>query len=163
MTLKNQPGLGELLRYVSELVEYGAEQHYNQMQINYRARYTPVLRALRSGAQTVSEITACTHLTQGAISQTLGHMEADGIITRQRGDDGRKTFICLTDHGHGLVLKLEQHWEATFATIAQLEQEVGHPIRQVLQDTARLLEQRGFSQRLSDHKLALSAGVEAHE
>ena len=77
MNRKNQPGLGELLRYVSELVELGAEEHYQQMQIHYRARYTPVLRAIRSGAQTVGEITSCTHLTQGAISQTLGHMEAD--------------------------------------------------------------------------------------
>ncbi|MFJ4457288.1 MarR family winged helix-turn-helix transcriptional regulator [Pseudomonas sp. NPDC089392] len=163
MSMKIEPGLGELLRYVSELVEYGAEEHYSQMQINYRARYTPVLRALRSGAQTVTEITACTHLTQGAISQTLGHMEADGIITRQRGDDGRKTFICLTAHGEALLLKLDQHWAGTFATIEQLEHEVGYPLRQVLQDTARLLEQRGFSQRLNDQKLAMTAEVAVDE
>ena len=41
-------GLGELLRYVSELVELGADEHYQQMGVNYRARYTPVLRAIRS-------------------------------------------------------------------------------------------------------------------
>ncbi|MNE15211.1 hypothetical protein D3C80_1081170 [compost metagenome] len=90
-------------------------------------------------------------------------MEADGIISRQRGDDGRKTVIHLTVHGEELLLKLDQHWEATFATIEQLEHEVGHPIRQVLLDTARLLEQRGFSQRLSDLKRAMTAGVTADE
>lgn len=159
MSTKNEPGLGELLRYVSELVELGAEEHYGQMQINYRARYTPVLRAIRSGATTVTEITARTHLTQGAISQTVGHMEADGLITRQRGEDGRKTIIHQTPHGQEVISKLEAHWETTFATIEQLEHEVGHPIRRVLESTARALEQRSFSRRLSDLKLGMIAGV----
>jgi DNA-binding MarR family transcriptional regulator len=163
MNPKNQPGLGELLRYVSELVEFGAEEHYRQMQIHYRARYTPVLRAIRSGAQTVSEITACTHLTQGAISQTLGHMEADGVITRQRGEDGRKTFVHLTAHGESLLCKLDAHWQATFATIEQLEEEIGHPLRQVLEDTAKALQRQGFAQRLSQLKLACPQEQSAHD
>src|SRR5690606_10830582 len=109
MNRKNEPGLGELLRYVSELVEFGAEEHYQQMGLNFRARYTPVLRAIRSGAQTVTEITTRTHLTQGAISQTVGHMEADGMISRQRGEDARKSVIQLTPVGKKLVAKLNSH------------------------------------------------------
>ncbi|QXH49475.1 MarR family winged helix-turn-helix transcriptional regulator [Pseudomonas fakonensis] len=157
MNTRNTPGLGELLRYVSELVEHGAEEHYRQMQLNYRARYTPVLRALHSGAQTISEVTACTHLTQGAISQTVGHMQADGVVTRQRGEDGRQSLIRLTPHGEGLLCKLQAHWQATFAAIEQLEQEIGHPLRQVLEHAASALEQQGFSQRLSAVKLACAA------
>ena len=57
MNSREKPGLGELLRYVSELVEQGAEEHYRAMSLNYRARYTPVLRALHAGAQTVTDIT----------------------------------------------------------------------------------------------------------
>lgn len=157
MSRKNEPGLGELLRYVSELVELGAEEHYQQMSLNYRARYTPVLRAIRSGARTVTEITAHTHLTQGAISQTVGQMEAAGVISRQRGEDGRKSVIRLTPSGKKLVAKLDSHWSATFGLIEQLEEEIGYPLRRVLEDTARALERQGFSQRLSSIKQSLAA------
>ncbi|MCU7249947.1 MarR family winged helix-turn-helix transcriptional regulator [Pseudomonas koreensis] len=163
MNQKVEPGLGELLRYVSELVELGAEAHYQQMGMKYRARYTPVLRAIRSGARTVTEITARSHLTQGAISQTVSHMEAEGVISRQRGEDGRQAVIELTAAGKELVTRLNAHWAATFETIEQLETEVGYPLRRVLEDTARALEQRGFSQRLSDFKRSQIAGVSAHE
>lgn len=163
MTRKNEPGLGELLRYVSELIELGAEEHYQQMGLNYRARYTPVLRAIRSGARTVTEITASTHLTQGAISQTVGHMEADGVITRQRGEDGRKSVLQLTPAGKRLVNKLNAHWRATFEAIEQLESEIGHPLRRVLQEAATALQQRGFAQRLHDIKQGLATGAANHE
>lgn len=163
MNRKNEPGLGELLRYVSELVELGAEEHYQQMGLNFRARYTPVLRAIRSGAQTVTEITARTHLTQGAISQTVGHMEADGVISRQRAEDGRKSVLLLTPAGKKLVNKLNAHWAATFEAIEQLESEIGHPLRRVLEDTARALEAQGFSQRLTNVKQGLETEDSRHE
>ncbi|MDN6860377.1 MarR family transcriptional regulator [Pseudomonas sp. CAN2814] len=163
MTKRNQPGLGELLRQVSELVELGAEEHYQQMGLNYRARYTPVLRAIRAGAKTVTEITARTHLTQGAISQSVGHMESAGLILRQRGEDGRQSVIQLTPAGKKLVSKLSAHWAATFDTIEELETEIGHPLRRVLEDTARALQQRDFSQRLQATKQRLATGVPSNE
>lgn len=147
-----KPGLGELLRYVGELVEQGAEAHYREMSLNYRARYTPVLRALRAGAVTVTEITARTHLTQGAISQTVGLLEADGLIRRLPADDGRKCHLELTPAGKTLVNQLERHWAATFAAIAALEKEIGHPLRHVLEATANALEKRGFAKRLAAAK-----------
>ncbi|OYW15196.1 MAG: MarR family transcriptional regulator [Hydrogenophilales bacterium 12-64-6] len=155
MNPKETPGLGELLRYVGELVELGAEEHYREMSLNYRARYTPVLRALNAGAETVTDITARSHLTQGAISQTIGLMEADGLILREALDDGRKSRIRLTPLGRKLVKKLEQHWIATFAAIESLEQEIGYPIRQVLTDTAEALKSKGFSARLTVAKRKL--------
>ena len=163
MSGKNEPGLGELLRHVSELVELGAEEHYRQMGLDYRARYTPVLRALRAGARTVTEITARSHLTQGAISQTVGHMETDGVIFRQRGEDGRKSLIQLTPAGKTLLGKLDSHWAATFEAIEQLEEEIGHPLRRVLEDAARALQRQGFSQRLSHIKQNLATGASHDE
>lgn len=163
MNQRNEPGLGELLRYVSELVEHGAEEHYRQMGLQYRARYTPVLRAIQAGAKTVTEITARTHLTQGAISQTVGYMEIDGLISRHRVEDGRKSGIQLTPYGEELVAKLNRHWAATFEVIEQLEEEIGHPLRRALEDAARALEQQGFSQRLTHIKLGLEQGESIDE
>jgi MarR family transcriptional regulator, organic hydroperoxide resistance regulator len=143
-----QPGLGELLRYVGELVDQGAEDRYREINLNYRARYTPVLRAMTDGAQTISDITSRTHLTQGAISQTVGLMEADGLISRYLVPDGRKSGIRLTQAGRALVERLEPHWATTFRAIATLEKEIGHPLRRVLEETARALERRGFAERV---------------
>ncbi|MBS0985920.1 MarR family transcriptional regulator [Acetobacter thailandicus] len=146
-------GLGELLRYVTELVDQGAEAQYRELKINYRARYTPVLRAISAGAQTVTDITARTNLTQGAVSQTIGLMISDGIIARHSLEDGRKSGIHLTTHGTNLLSLLIPLWQGTFAAIDVLEREVGHPLLRVLEDTARALERKSFSSRLAETRM----------
>jgi DNA-binding MarR family transcriptional regulator len=148
MDTRQNPGLGELLRYVNDLVEQGAEEHYRAMRLNYRARYTPVLRALHAGARTVTDITERTRLTQGAISQTVALLDGDGLVSRHALDDGRKTGIRLTAAGRALVRKLERHWTATFAAIDRLEQEIGYPLRRVLEAAAGALEREGFASRV---------------
>lgn len=155
MDCKQNPGLGELLRYVNELVEQGAEEHYRTMSLSYRARYTPVLRALSSGARTITDITERTRLTQGAVSQTVALLEDDGLISRHALDDGRKSAIVLTAAGRTLVRKLDRHWTATFAAIASLEKEIGYPLRRALEAAAEALEREGFSARLTTAKAKL--------
>jgi DNA-binding MarR family transcriptional regulator len=140
--------LGELLRYVGELVDQGAEAQYRALDLSYRARYTPVLRAVSAGAETVTDITARTHLTQGAISQTIGLMVADGIVARHSLEDGRKCGVHLTHQGKELLKTLELQWLVTFAAIDALEKEIGHPLLRVLEDTARALERQDFAARL---------------
>lgn len=163
MNRKSQPGLGELLRHVSELVELGAQEHDQQMGVNDRARCPPVLRVIGAGAQTITEITARTHLTQGAIRQTVGHMETDGVIPRQRAGDGRKSTLQLTAAEKKLVGRLDSHWATTFEAIEHPEHEVGYPLRQVQARTARALEQQGFSERLHRIKKGFATGAAQHE
>ncbi|MGW4477180.1 methyltransferase domain-containing protein [Rhodococcus triatomae] len=150
MQILPSPGLGELLRYVGELVDRGAEDAYASLGVSYRPRYTPVLRAMNAGATTVTDITTRSHVTQGAISQTVGLMVADGLVERTTLSDARRSGLELTDVGRTLVEQLEPHWEATFAAIVQLEKEIGHPLRRVLADTAGALEQQGFGERVRD-------------
>lgn len=143
-----KPGLGELLRYVGELVDQGADAHYRALGLSYRPRYTPLLRAISAGAETVTDITARTHLTQGAISQTVGLMVSDGIVARHRLEDGRKSGIHLTPKGEALLTTLEPHWRHTFAAIDALEKEIGHPLLRALEGAARALERQDFAARL---------------
>lgn len=150
MSSKVTPGLGELLRYVGELVDQGAEEQYRNRGLEYRPRYTPVLRALGAGAETVTDITARSTLTQGAISQTVSLMLKDGILARHQLDDGRKTGLHLTRKGKDLLTRLEPHWAVTFSAIRGLEAEVGHPLLQILTDTAQALERQGFGARLKE-------------
>lgn len=148
MASRMKPGLGELLRYVGELVDQGAEAHYRTFALNYRPRYTPVLRAISAGAQTVTDITARSRLTQGAISQTIGLMVAEGIVVRHGLEDGRKSGVHLTDQGKRLLAVLEPHWQRTFAAIAALEKEIGHPLLRALEDAASALERQDFAVRI---------------
>lgn len=158
MDTRLAPGLGELLRFVNELVEQGAEQHYQAMRLNYRARYTPVVRALSAGARTVTEITERTRLTQGAISQTVALLENDGLIVRRALEDGRKSAIQLTAVGRKLSTVLEQHWIATFSAIASLEKEIGFPLMNALDAAAQALERQGFAERIDAAKASLNEG-----
>lgn len=150
--MKNAPGLGELLRYTAELIDSGSQAAYREMSLNYRPRYTPVLRALAAGAMTVTDITAMTHLTQGAVSQSVSLMEQDGILRRGPLEDGRKSGLHLTDSGEALVSQLKSHWQTLFTAIHQLEKEVGWPLLQVLEQTAHALEEKDFAQRISEAK-----------
>lgn len=146
--MPHNAGLGELLRYVTDLVDQGAERLYQEMAMNYRPRFTPVLRAIVAGATTVTEITASTFLTQGAISQSVAMMEKEGILIRQIQEDGRKNTLLLTERGKELVAVLSVHWDSIFLAIGQLEQEIGHSLRTVLSDTARALEAKSFDERI---------------
>jgi DNA-binding MarR family transcriptional regulator len=154
-----KPGLGELLRYVGELVDQGAEEQYRALNLSYRARYTPVLRAISAGAETVTDITVRTRLTQGAISQTVGLMVADRLVARHGLEDGRKNGVHLTYRGKELMKTLEPHWRLTFAAIDALEKEVGHSLLRALEDTARALERQDFAARLK----AAGARRKTHE
>lgn len=148
--MKNGSGLGELLRHLCDLVDHGAEQTYRSMGVAYKARYTPVMRALGAGDATITEITRRSHLTQGAISQTVGLMAADGLLQRHAHEDGRKSTLRLTVRGRALLARLEPHWSLTFKAIRSLETETGYPLLRVLEDTVQALERRGFAERMRD-------------
>lgn len=150
MNEKTRPGLGELLRYVGELVEQGSEDRYRTLGLDYRARYTPVIRALSAGAETVTEIVARSHLTQGAISQSVALMAKDGLIRHHSLGDGRKNGIHFTPKGRNLVAKLQPHWDVIFRAIETLESETGFPLLRGLEETAKALEKKGFAERLRE-------------
>jgi len=149
--MKHTAGLGELLRYTAELVDQGAEQVYREMGLDYRARYTPVMRAIAAGARTVGEITEASRLTQGAISQTVGLMIEQGLLLRQpMAEDARKSALVFSADGQALLHRLQPHWALTFEAIRALEAEIGHPLLDTLEATARALQQRGFAERLTE-------------
>lgn len=147
-----KPGLGELLRHLSELFDEGSEVHYKQAGIPIKSRYTPVLRALADeDAQTVKEITAQLQITQGAVSQTIRLMEKDGFVERKPGKkDARETIIKLTNEGKALVKLLKPQWQARFDAIEGLEKELAIPVRNQLEIIAAALEKKDFSKRIED-------------
>lgn len=119
--------------------------YYQAFGLDYRARYTLVMRALSVGAETVTEIVARSHLTQGAISRSVTLMAKDGLIEHHTLGDGRKNGIHLTPKGRNLLARLKPHWNVIFRAIETLEGETGFPLHRGLEETARALEAKGFA------------------
>lgn len=149
MAKKLEPGLGELLRHLTDLVDSGAQAAYRAKGIGYRPRYTPVMRVLAEGAQPVGQIAAQLSITQGAVSQTLKLMEDDGLVTRKSGRDARQTVVTLTARGRRLLAVLKPHWRATFRAVEMLERELGIPVRSVLAKTIAALSKFDFEERIA--------------
>ncbi len=150
MNSEQNPGLGELLRHLTTLVDRGAEQIYREEGLNYRPRYTPLLRVLSAGECTIGEISTRARITQGAVSQTVKLMKNDGLLSRRAGTDARQTTVSLTPDGIQLLDVLQSHWKITFRAIEILEEELGIPLRTVLSEVIAALERKCFAQRLHE-------------
>lgn len=143
-------GLGELLRHVTELIDRSSESFYKKQKMQYRPRFTPIMRVLAHGPRSVNDITEQLAITQGAVSQTLKIMESEKLIKRSSGVDSRQYFISLTKKGQGLLSKLENHWQMMFDAAELLEEEIEAPLRNILLKTIRALEKKEFSERVMD-------------
>lgn len=148
MANEYEPGLGELLRHLTDLVDGGADKVYREKGLRYRPRYTPVMRLLAGGSCTVSSITTRLAITQGAVSQTVKLMDEDKLIVRKAGSDARQTVISLTKSGQALLGTLQTHWDATLRAIDELEEELDAPLRIILTNAINLLEKKGFDERI---------------
>lgn len=150
MNNRLNPGLGEILRHLVEQLDRGSEAHYQESLLHFRARYTPVMRALAEGSCSVSEITDRVRITQGAVSQTIKLMEEDCLIKRESGEDARQSIIVLTENGQKLLNALQSQWQARFLAIERLEQEIACPLRAGLQRAVTALDNKNFTERLNE-------------
>ena len=149
-----KPGLGQLLRHLKELVDGEADAFYAADGLDYRPRYTPIMRALAADSHAVGELSEITGLSQGAVSQTIKLMERDGFISLTSGGDARRTVVSLSAQGRDLLDYLQDHWRCTFQAIDELEREIGVPLRRVLADAIERLEDVSFGDRLRRAKIA---------
>lgn len=151
-TNQNQPGLGELLRHLQDLVDESSANWYKQLRFRYRPRYTPVMRALADGPASVTELKDQLLVTQGAVSQTIKLMLEDGLIRSSKGSDARQTIVSLSPAGESALKTLKPRWEAIFDAIAAMEEEIDLPLLAGLQRAANALEERPFADRISNRK-----------
>jgi DNA-binding MarR family transcriptional regulator len=152
-----KPGLGQLLRHMKDLVDGEADAFYAADGVDYRPRYTPIMRALAADRHTVGELSEITGLSQGAVSQTIKLMERDDLVSLAAGRDARRTVVSLSRRGLDLLDYLQDHWTSTFTVIEELEREIGVPLRRVLADAIERLEETGFGERLRRAKNAGTA------
>ena len=100
-----KPGLGTQLRHLIELLDGAVEQAYVEAGLDYRPRYTPVMRVLaEQPSATIGELAALGGLTQPAATQTVALMVKKGLLTVDAGgEDGRQRVVRLSAAGAALL------------------------------------------------------------
>ena len=147
MTLK--PTLGTLLRRLLDELDGAVEQSYADAGLDYRPRYTPIVRALiESGPATIRALSQRTGVTHSAMGQTVNQMAKCGLVTLATGDDARERIVALTPHAEAIVPQLKRSWAATEAAARTLDAELGLSLPDTIARALELLERTPFDARL---------------
>lgn len=143
-------GLGTQLRHLTELLDGAVEAAYAEAGLNYRPRYTPVMRALVAQEPlTIGEIAARACITQPAATQTVALMIREGLLVSEPGvQDARQKQIRLSATGRAMLPALEQCWQATAAAAASLDAELAYPLSAALAGAIEALGRESFGERI---------------
>lgn len=143
-------GLGTQLRHLIELLDGAVEAAYVEAGLNYRPRYTPVMRALaNTEALTIGEIAAQAGITQPAATQTVAVMVKEGLLVTSAGkQDGRQKMVRLSEAGREMLPRLQQCWQATAAAAASLDAQLPYPLSMTLADAIEALQTESFGERI---------------
>lgn len=147
-------GLGTQLRHLIELLDGAVEQAYVDAGLDYRPRYTPVMRVLaEQDSATIGALAALGGLTQPAATQTVALMVKKGLLTIASGEDGRQRMVSLSAGGQALLPRLQVCWQATKSAANSLDAELAFPLSTCLEQAIAVLELRSFGARIRDANL----------
>ncbi|RYG85926.1 MAG: MarR family transcriptional regulator [Alphaproteobacteria bacterium] len=142
-------GLGTKLRKLIDMLDRDVEAAYCASDLDYRPRFTPVVRALdEGGPQTIKSLAATALVSHSALSQTISQMLARRLIVVESGADARERLISLSEAGLALVPLLRRHWDATHAAVEDLEADVGVSLTRVVDEALAALERKPFLARM---------------
>lgn len=148
---------GVLLRRLIDHLDGAVEQSYVEAGLDYRPRFTPILRALlNDGPASIRALSARTGVTHSAVSQTVSQMAARNWVSLAPGQDARERIVALTDFTHTRLPTLQRCWAATAAASDALDADIGQPLADVLSRALEVLEQTPFRDRLATAAAFLS-------
>lgn len=150
---------GTQLRHLIELLDGAVGAAYEEAGINYRPRYTPIMRALiRSEPATLGAIAEAAGITQPAATQTVALMVKDGLVTVEASrTDARQKMIKLSKQGRALIPALNRCWNATAIAAASLEADLPFSLSEVLDSAISALAAKSFGQRIAEAHAQLTA------
>lgn len=144
-------GLGTQLRHLIELLDGDVAQTYADAGLDYRPRYTPVMRVLQEqGTAQIGQIAEACDITQPAVTQTVNLMKKKGLVDVSIGADGRQRLVSLTPHGRAILVDVAACWSATTAAADQLDAELAVPLSSCLAEAIKALKSRPFVARIRD-------------
>jgi DNA-binding MarR family transcriptional regulator len=143
-------GLGTLLRHLLELLDGDVEQAYAGLGLDYRPRFTPVVRALlESEPRSIRDIANHSGLTHSAVSQTVAEMKRAGLVSLVKDRaDARARQARLAPRCRAMLPRLEQQWAATNSAADGLDEELANSLRAAVTEAIAALEKNPFRQRI---------------
>jgi DNA-binding MarR family transcriptional regulator len=153
MTIPRTATLGTLLRHLTEMLDGSVEQAYASLPLDYRPRYTPIMRVLLElGPASIRTISERAGITHSATSQSVSQMARRGLVRLRQGGDARERIVTLTATAEEIVPALRKQWTATNAAAQALDNELSMPLSQLLREAIEALERRPFNERLAQFK-----------
>ena len=145
------PTLGMLLRRLIELLDGDLQIVYREAGLDYRPRYTPVVRALLElGPSPIRDIAGRARLTHSAASQTVAQMARDGLLASEAGADARERVISMTPKLKRMLAPLEAQWAATNRAADKLSDELPYSLQDLVSSAIDALEQKPFRDRIAE-------------
>ena len=142
---------GVLLRRLTEHLDGAVERWYARAGLDYRPRFTPIVRALlERGPLSLRALSDHIGVSHSAVSQTVAQMVAKGWVAPGPGRDGRERIIALTPFAMQRLPLLERCWAETETASRTLDADIGQPLADVLIRALDALERRPFADRLSE-------------
>lgn len=142
--------IGSLLNALLDRLDADIQAIYRADGLNYRPRYTPVMRVLDThGPSSIRQISRLAPLTHSAVSQTVVQMVRAGLVLTRRGTDGRERVVELTSEGESLMPRLKAHWAATSRAVRQISEEIGIPLEEMLGRALDALSRRNLQERVA--------------
>jgi DNA-binding MarR family transcriptional regulator len=153
-------GLGTQLTHLLELLDGAVLRAYEEAGLDYRPRFTPVMRVLAERESlTVGQVAEQAGITQPAATQTVALMKKQGLITVEAGaDDARQRVIRLSPKGRDYLPRLQACWKATWGAAASLDADLSYPLTQCLADAIREIERQSFDARIRAVRAQLATG-----
>jgi DNA-binding MarR family transcriptional regulator len=149
--------LGTRLRHLIELLDGGVNATYDEVAPGYRARFTPIVRALDAlGSASVRDIARHAGMTHSAVSQTIAQMKRDGMVVQVTSDDGRERAIAPSARLKAMRAAIDLQWQATAQAASGLDGELSMPLRSIVEEAITALERDTFSQRIDRARKKLS-------
>ena len=141
--------LGTLLRSLLEALDPAVEAQYEALGLDYRPRFTPVIRALdREGPMRIKDIAERSGLSHSAVSQTVSALVAREWVVLEPGEDSRERIVHLTGYAKTQLPRLKRQWRVTAKAAASLDEDLGLSLELLLRDALAALERESFTSRL---------------
>lgn len=112
-----------------------------------------LIRLHRYGPMTITELARSVQRTHSAVSQKVAAMRAAGLVRTTVGADARSRRVALTAKARRITARLAAEWQATEASVLELEAELPYPLTRVVADIEAALARRSWHDRIAD-KLA---------
>lgn len=159
MNRESSRTLGTALRHLLDLLDGDVQAIYRDEGLDYRPRYTPIMRALAGEqALAIRDLAQTAGITHSAASQTVAKMKQAGLLEQVPGKDGRERAVRLTRRGRAMLPKLEQRWHATNEAARELDAELSKRLGRVVEEAIAALEAKPFKERIRATERRLMRG-----